>query len=224
MTEQYPLISAITLIGQNAIDDILLCIKCFEQQTYPNKELIIINNAKNQFAASEINIKKKNVLVIDLPTHCTTGSARNHGQSASNGQIIAQFDADCWHHPKRLEIQIAALVKEEAQISILSKILQYSFISGRAAYYTNQRKAILNTMIYLRQKEVNYPDIEKNEEWIFLQALINKSKYKPISIDIPELYCKLLTSKEERMINPINKNLSPEHFEIIHQITKQYSI
>jgi len=194
-------------------------------QTYPNKELILINNAKNQFDASEIDIKKKNVLTIDLPAHCTTGLARNYGQSASNGQIIAQFDADCWHHPKRLEIQIAALAEKEAQISLLSKTLQYSFISGRATYYTNQRNIILNTMIHLRQKGVDYPsNAEKNEEWIFLQALIDKTKYKPISIDIPELYCKLLLTKENRIINPINKNLSPEHFKSIQQIIGQYSI
>jgi glycosyltransferase involved in cell wall biosynthesis len=218
MTEpEFPLVSAITLIGQSTVEDIVACIDCFQKQTYPYKELIIVNNAENQFAASELNIRAQpDVFLIDLPSHSTTGLARNHGLSASNGQIIAQFDVDYWHHPNRLEVQVAILAQQQAQVSFLSKTLKYSFVSGRTGYHTNSRNIVLGTMVHIRQKIADYPSYaEKNEEWGFLQGLLNNAKYKPVSIEQPELCCKLFFTSEARITEPINTDLPAEHLETI---------
>lgn len=220
----FPLVSAIALIGQSNIEDVLSCIDCFQQQTYPYKELILVNNAENQFVASELNIRAQpDVFMIDLPSHSTTGLARNHGLSASNGQIIAQFDVDYWHHPNRIETQVAVLAQQEAQISFLSKTLQYSFISGRAGYYTNSRNIILGTMVHIRQNVADYPShAEKNEEWIFLQGLLNRTKFNPVSLEQPELCCKLLLTSGARITEPINTNLPEEYLEIIKKFLVRY--
>jgi len=214
-----PLVSAITLTGRNNLSDLLNCIECFKAQTYPYKELIIINNARNQLAASELNIKaEKDIFLIDTPNELTTGMARAHGMAAANGRIIAQFDVDYWHAPNRLETQIVNLGRQSAHISVLSRCLGYSFVSGRARYHENEKRAILGTMVHIRQAEINYqPDRDKNEELGFLEDLTKKG-YQPISIDSPELCCKLNLTSEGRITTPINSGLSKAHFKTVQEM------
>jgi glycosyltransferase involved in cell wall biosynthesis len=219
--EDYPLISAITIAGKEQVPDLIQCIACFKAQTYPYKELIIVNNAINQLEASGLNIKaEKDVFLFDTPNEMTIGMARAQGMSAANGQLIAQFDIDYWHAPTRLEQQVSALAQQNAHVSVLSSCLSYSYVSGRAGYLSNERQAILGTMVHIRQNKVNYPtDYEKYEELAFLGSL-KEQGYKPISILIPELCCKFNFTNEARILEPTNNGLSDNHFKLIQTILK----
>lgn len=225
MEEQidYPLVSCIMLAGRCPIDDVLVAIKCFQAQTYPYKELIIINNAKTQFEASNLNIgAQKDVFIVDTPAGLTAGMARNYGIAAANGQILAQFDADYYHSPIRLEAQIATLAKNEAHVSIFAETLQYSFISGRASYYQNDHKAILGTMVLVRPQNIDYPNVDKNEEKGFLDKLI-KAGLKTISIDKTDIVCKLCLTKYERIYKISGHDgVSINHVKCIRHILNNY--
>ena len=219
-TEEYPLVSAIMLTGRVTLLDALACIKCFQAQTYPYKELIIINNAKNQFAASELNIKAdRDVFVIDTPQELSAGMARNFGIRAANGQILAQFDADYYHHPKRLESQIAILAENEAHICVLSETLLYSYVSGRAFLNNNDKQAILGTMVFLRPVQIDYPDFIKHEEFEMLDKMV-QSNMKPIAISKPELCCKFYFATDDRIENPINNGLTKKQFKAVKKIVQ----
>ena len=218
--DEYPLVSAIMLTGRVTLLDALICIKCFQAQTYPYKELIIINNAKNQFAASELNIKAdRDVFVIDTPQELSAGMARNYGIRAANGQILAQFDADYYHHPKRLESQIATLAENEAHICVLSETLLYSYVSGRAFLNNNDKQAILGTMVFLRPSGIDYPDFTKHEEFGILDRMV-KTNMKPIAISKPELCCKFYFATNERIEDPINHGLTKKQFQAVKKIVK----
>jgi len=218
-TEEYPLVSAIALAGREQLQDLLHCIQCFKAQTYPYKELIIVNNAASQLAASDLNIKsERDVFLLDTPAEMTAGMARAQGMAAANGQIIAQFDIDWWHAPNRLEVQIATLAQQNAHIAVLSESLSYSYVSGRVGYFKNDRNAILGTMVHIRQREVNYPpDHEKDEELAFLEALTANS-HRPISMPVPELCCKLHFTAESRITEPHNGGVSKKHFKVVEEM------
>lgn len=224
MTEQqegYPLVSAITIAGREQLPDLLQTIACFEAQTYPYKELIIVNNAASQFDASDLNIKAaKDIFLLDTSSEVTTGMARAQGMSAANGQIIAQFDINYWHDPERLSAQINTLAQQNANLSVLSECLYYSYVSGRAGYYTNEKQALLATMVHIRQKEVNYsPEYDKDEELAFLEALVEQG-YRPVSMQMPELCCKFYFTNEARICEPVNNGLKDDHFKIVQKILK----
>ena len=200
MNKEYPLISAIMIVGRTPYNNISAAIDCFQEQTYPYKELIIVNNARNQLEASALNIPtQKDIFIIDTPRHLTAGMARNYGISTANGGILVQFDCNFWFDPNRISAQIVAMERNDAQVSVLSKTLNHSFITGRSSYNSNLQKAILNTMMFIRPKDVDYPDIDKNEEFGLLNKL-NDIDYKIASIDNPNLACKLQYSD-----NPILK-------------------
>lgn len=218
---EYPLVSAIMLAGQCPLEDVLAGIRCFKAQTYPYKELIIINNTKTQFDASALNIHaQKDIFIVDTPIGLAAGMARNYGISAANGQILAQFDADYYFSPKRLEAQIATLAQNEAHVSVLTETLQYSFVSGRVSYNRNDRQAILGTMVLIRPRDLDYPNVNKNEEKGFLEKLI-KAELKVISIPKADLACKLCLTKHERIFTICNPNdLSNPHLKLVKQMLK----
>jgi len=222
--EEYPLVSAIMLAGRVTIADILTTIECFQAQTYPYKELIIVNNAKNQYLASALEIPiNKDVFLIDTPTEYSAGMARNYGISAANGRILAHFDADYWHTPSRLSAQIATMANERAHISVLANVLQYSFISGEARVYNNAQNAVLGTLVFSRPAKIDYPDVEHNEEYEILQRMM-QSGMRPIAMAKPDLACKLILTHGERIYEPRNRGLTDEQLAIIQTMIKSHLI
>lgn len=214
--DEYPLVSAIMLAGKSSILDVLCAIDCFKKQSYPYKELIIVNNAKTQFEASSLIINAdNNVFVIDTPTELSAGMARNYGIKAANGRILAQFDSDYWHAPNRLSMQISAMAESEAHICMLTKTLSYSYLSGRSSTATNDKSVVLNTMVYIRPQSIDYPPYNKSEEFGILSKMI-ESGMKPISIDYPDLCCKLITSKTYDDIT--NDGLNDDHMKLVRSI------
>jgi len=221
MIDQVPLVSAIMLSGRHYIQDIRLAIECFDNQTYPNKELIIVNNASNQFAASELNIAAtENIGIYDTPTEVHSGLARNYGIRAAKGQILAQFDADFWHHPERLQTQIAMMAENQSQVCMLANTLKYSFFSGNAGIHQNGKNVSLATMVFVRPKDVDYPDWDKNEEYGILDRMI-RCGYSPMAIDNPELCCKLFLC-EPRILKPHFNTMSDSQKKTIRSILKRY--
>ncbi len=223
-SQEYPLVSAIMLAGRTSIEDVLIAIDCFKAQTYPYKELIIVNNAKTQFDAAALNIKAdREIFLADTPLQYFAGMARNYGIAAANGQILAQFDPDFWYAPNRIEAQVATLAENRAQVAILNSTLCYSFMSGRASYMTNERQAILNTMVCIRPPNIDYPNINKQEELGFLEKMI-KAEMSVISLPAPNLACKLFLTNGERTYKPINNGLSKDDFKLVKKIAKCYRV
>jgi len=195
MDKEIPLISAIMLAGRMPIEYVYTAIESFKAQTYPYKELIIINNGKSQFENSSLNIHaQKDIFIIDTPTDLTAGMARNYGISAANGQILAQYDPDYYFSPNRLESQVRAISDNEVHACVLTETLQYSFISGRATYQQNDKNAILSTIVFIRPRQIDYPNIDKNEEKEFAEKFM-KSDFKIVSLERPELACKIIPTR-----------------------------
>ncbi len=219
-TEQQPLVSALMIVNNPNQSELYKCIECFKKQTYANKELIIINNADSQFQASNVNIDfETNVFLVDTPKRLEAGHARNYAISAANGQILAQFDYDSWHDPSRLETQILALAQNQAHVCILTSVFGYSYNSGHARLIENPKKAILNTMVFIRPSNIDYPKVEKYEEFGLLNKMINAG-YKVISIEKPKLICKFNYS--DKPINVIQRtNLNKKNTKFINSVLRK---
>ena len=190
---EYPLISALMLAQKRDHKiNVPRAIEYFERQTYPYKELIIINNCDSQLEASGLSaLAKPNIFYLDTPTKLSAGMAKNYGLSACNGQIIAQFDCDCFHAADRLMKQAIAMFKNSATVCVLTECYKYSYISGHASMQCNNQNAILSSMVYVRPNGIDYANIDKQEERSLMEKLIH-SGYQAISLPMPELMVKLV--------------------------------
>lgn len=221
--DEYPLVSCIMLVGQVLTPDILRCVDCFRTQTYPHKELIIVNNAKDQhlgYMSPEILDlpASDDIIIINTPYELSAGAARNVGVESASGQIMAQFDTNYWYSPNRLSAQIATMANEKAHICVLARTLQYSYISGRASIFQNRQNAILGTMIWIGDGQIEYPNLSHGEEYGILRRMLQQGM-QPIAIDKPELCCKLVLTSQERQFVPNNIDLTAEQFAIITSIS-----
>lgn len=220
--ETHPLVSAIMLAGKSPLKAIRRSIACFRKQTYPYKELIIVNNTTNHYDAVKLEIKAEpNVFLIDAPYGLSAGMARNYGIRTSNGQIIAQFDSDYWYNKDRLETQILSMAANSAHISVLSQTLYYSSNSFFAGYNVNERNVILNTMVFVRPNDIDYDDVNKGEEFSILKKM-QASGMEIVSIDSPHLACKMYDSlKRNSQKKLLNKSLNDDHLIVINEMLIQ---
>lgn len=204
----YPLVSAIMVLSGQPLTNILAATACFRKQTYPYKELIIVNNAESQWEASSFNLRsERDQFIIDTPLKLSDGAARNHGILAANGQYLARFDVDCWHAPRRLEMQIESLL--EVGLSVLGPVLKYSSFSGRVSYSASE--PFLASMVCKRPAKIDYPDIDQGAEYQFVERML-ESGSGLVMIDGRDLICDLALGGSVR---PKNHGVSKQHFRMV---------
>lgn len=210
----YPLVSAIMLAGRHSHAELDFAIKCFNFQTYPNKELIVVNSHNIPISIDGVN-------VVNTGAAMPAGMARNIGLAAAHGKLFAQFDANCWHAPNRLEAQIATMAENDAQVSLLASSLSYSFVSGRALYQQNSRQAIVGSLVFVRPFQIEYAPYDKQEE-IGLLEKMQKAKMTIITVPLPSLMCRLYYS--DTPTPPTNQGMAENDFALIKSIVEDYRI
>lgn len=104
--------------------------RCFEQQTYENRLLIISESSAKQ----------------------TIGERRNElcEQACSEASIIAHWDDDDWSHPNRLTEQVSFLLQANADATGYNEMLFVREADGTAWNYSSKRPnyAVGTSLIY----------------------------------------------------------------------------
>jgi len=132
MKSSHPLISCICITNNRPL---LLkqAIKCFEDQNYVNKELVICYPQNDQHTKALIKQYESNdavnIISVERDPEMTLGNARNHAIYKCHGDYVCMWDDDDWHHPSRLSFQFNSMqtVGPGYQASILTRIFLYDF-------------------------------------------------------------------------------------------------
>ena len=106
-----PLISAICLTADRP-DFLKKAIRCFEAQTWHNKELIIYDTGRASVPVEDI----PGVCFVHGQRYPTIGELRNAAIKRAKGCLIANWDDDDISHPRRLEEQANLLLAADAEI------------------------------------------------------------------------------------------------------------
>ena len=101
------LVSAIMVTGKHACRRSFsqAAIRCFLEQTHPDKELVIINGGGPPLCSAHPEVRE---IVVPVGSDVTLGDLRNIGLEQARGDLIIQWDDDDWHHPRRMEFQTSA--------------------------------------------------------------------------------------------------------------------
>ena len=103
-----PLVSIITTV-YNAAEFLDTAILSVLAQTYPNFELILIDDASTDRSPKILKQwaeKDKRIKVILKDNNEGTYVSKNRAIQQSNGEFLTFFDSDDWMHPKRLEYHL----------------------------------------------------------------------------------------------------------------------
>lgn len=87
-----PLISVV-MLNWNGLEDTKQCLKSLKKSTYPNFEIIIVDNGSVD-GSKEWLRKQKDLVVVDLEKNYGVTGGHNKGYEASQGEFIANLNND----------------------------------------------------------------------------------------------------------------------------------
>jgi glycosyltransferase involved in cell wall biosynthesis len=147
-------------------------IQCFLQQDYANRELIVVDDGIDVVA--DLIPPGPRIRYVRLEGKHTIGAKRNLACQEAKGEIIVHWDDDDWMANWRLSYQVASLLKEQADLCGLDKVLYYDPRSGQAWQYIypkGRRPWVAgNTLCYTKAfwQGNPFPDMNVGEDTRFL--------------------------------------------------------
>lgn len=118
-----PLVS-IVMTSFNSQEYILSSVYSMINQTYPNKEIIIVDdNSRDETVKliQELARKYDFIRLVQLERNVGTYVAKTIGTYLSKGEYITNHDSDDWAHPRKIELQIEPLLKNSKLVVSFSK-------------------------------------------------------------------------------------------------------
>jgi glycosyltransferase involved in cell wall biosynthesis len=151
-------------------------IRCFERQTYLNRELIILDDGCDP--VQDLVPDDARIRYMRREAKCSLGAKRNKACELARGQIIAHWDDDDWMADWRLAYQVDALARTSQPSACGLSRLYFCHRRGDTAWMyvhpANQRPWIAGaTMCYHKSlwQEYRFQEINEGEDTRFVWAI-----------------------------------------------------
>lgn len=155
------------MVSRGEIFPAAFAIECFQKQSYPNKELVIVSaNANGALKAYVDELGDHRIRFFQVPDW-TLGTLRNLSIGLASGDLIATWDDDDLRHPSSLEIQYAALMATNAALLCLLRLILWQPTRKRVA--VTQVRPWENSMLAWKYKMPEYPSLPKREDSHMMQ-------------------------------------------------------
>lgn len=211
-TIKLPLISCLC-ITQNNLQLLERAINCFLNQTYANKELIVVFECGNAHAAEYAkSITDQCIKFIEVPVRpkLTLGELRNLSIKACLGEYFCQWDDDDWYHNERLSYQYSEMMLNGKQASVLAYKLIFNMSTSRS--YLSSVGPWPGTVLCKTSffgKDLSYPALSRHEDTDFINQLSVMNRLFPVIK--PSLYVYIYHG---------NNTFGPEHFDMIFSMAQ----
>jgi GT2 family glycosyltransferase len=109
----------------NGVDLLPTCLNSLREQTHPESEIIVVDNASADGTVSLIKDHYPEVRLVALDTNRGFTGAVNAGIAQSTGQLVTLINQDVEAHPQWLEALAAASLAHPTAGAFASKILLF---------------------------------------------------------------------------------------------------
>lgn len=185
--QQAPLISCLC-VSKHRAHLLRRSVACFLDQTWPNKELVLVYQSDDHATAAVVESMKDDArlrsLCIDANAVPSLGALRNLSVAEARGEFIAQWDDDDWHGPARLAMQLDAMRKHDAPACVLTRTTLYDAL-GRRVWVAGERTWEC-TLVARRAAMPAFPDLQRGEDTPVVIQL--RDRRMLLGLDFPELY------------------------------------
>jgi hypothetical protein len=132
-------------------------IACWMEQTYQNKELLIIDDGDEP--VRKLVPKVPGIRYVRLKEKLTTGAKRNRCCELAKGEIICHFDDDDWSAPDRIADQVARLQETGLPMTGYSTLFLWDRVHNEARRFVGATKGYIcgTTMCYLKAFWQDHP-------------------------------------------------------------------
>jgi glycosyltransferase involved in cell wall biosynthesis len=179
----WPLVSCI-MPTFNRRPYIAQALKSFQQQDYPERELIVVDDGTDSI--EDLIPPSPNIHYLRLPRRTSIGAKRNLACQQARGEIIAHWDDDDWYAPDRLRYQAAPILQGQADLTGLENAFVLQLPQGEfwgIDAQLHQRLFVGNvhggTLVYRKElwsQGLRYPEINLAEDASLIFRATRKGK------------------------------------------------
>lgn len=162
-------------------------IACFQQQTYTPRRLVIVHGADDPETCAYLQAlhdERISPVRVASTKRTTLGELRNISVKNAGAALVAQWDDDDWHAPRRLELQAKTLAKSRADACILQRWMIYDARSRKV--YVSASRCWEASILARRDKLPEYPPLRRSEDTAVVEQLMQRQAV--VMLDRPELY------------------------------------
>jgi glycosyltransferase involved in cell wall biosynthesis len=161
-------------------------IACFRAQTYPNVELVVVDDSTDDTLQRHIkSLGDRRIHHQWLPGDGRTlGELRNLAVEHAAASYVCQWDDDDLYDPERVERQLAALLAVRADAC---------FLERKRLWWPAQRQLALSgyriwekSLLCCKDKLPRYPALRKDEDTSVTTRLVQTGRI--VSLDSPDIY------------------------------------
>lgn len=221
-------------ITYRRINYIQRAILCFNEQTHPSKELIIVyqddDELTKQFLEKNINYgafkligdtliedrePKENIKFIEVSKKLSLGSKRNLSIDLANGEFVCIWDDDDYFPPNRLSDQLTFLNFSGKSANTLTSLVLY-YEKSDTFYFSSERNTGWEGSLLCKTSAIGkYHNLNKKEDTPVVEDLLNRNELSVMQA--PELYVYFLhnknTSGEQHFENLLSYSIKISHEE-----------
>lgn len=188
------LVSCLMVTRSERLDLARRAIACFQAQTHSRKELIIVADGHAHEIEERIeSLADERIRLIHLSDDGhTLGRLRNVAVSHARGDYVMQWDDDDLYHPRRIEMQLSAVMSLGADACLLSR--WQIWWPKRQRIATSKKRAWEGSLLCAREHLPKYDETKRRGEDTPV-VLRLASNNKVIFLDAPRLYAYVVHEK-----------------------------
>jgi glycosyltransferase involved in cell wall biosynthesis len=186
-------------------------ITCFRAQTYPNLELVVVEDGTDDALERHIlELGDPRIRHHRLPPEKRPlGELRNEAVDRASGPYVCQWDDDDLYDPERIETQMAA---------ILALGVDACFLARERLWWPARRKLAIScarlwegSMVCAKDRLPRYPALRRGEDTPVAEGVVRTCRV--VSVDAPELYTYVCHGS-----NTFDESHFAEHFDVATEI------
>lgn len=187
-------------------------IRCFQNQTYNNKELVIIDDGKEDLSdiLEPLPEEEVNYVKLEKKPENTLGKLRNRSLEEASGEFLVQWDDDDWYHPDRINIQARKLMEGYDACCLSGALMHLDeepyMLHPYVGYLPD---GIPGSIMHRADSSIRYPHTRRAEDTVYLNEWMEK-RYCQLPDDYSHLFIRCYhgenTWEKEHFLRRIRNN------------------
>ena len=206
-----PLVSCM-MVTKGDRFSVRFALACFQGQTYPAKELVVIVDAgaTTQVEALVGEMRIEGVRIHAAPAGLTLGELRNLAIEWSRGDILMQWDDDDLYDPLRITSCVNLLSQLPGAAVLMARLLLWW--PGRRLAALSGQRLWEGTIAMRREYAPTYPSLSRAEDTPGVDAIVRS---QPVVVaDAPLLYVYAITQNNTWHIQHFNEIMATAEYVI----------
>lgn len=175
------MISCLTVTQEGKLAELERSILCFDSQTLPDRELVIVHDGTEEYDHSVRELASRfpssTIIIEQVGQGLTLGALRNLSVERASFDLVCQWDDDDLYHPKRLEAQFERLSRENADFCFMTDQLHLFEDSGELYWddWTVEEypmSLIQGTVLGRKSLLGTYADLDRGEDTPVVVGLV----------------------------------------------------